>query len=342
MTAFKELRFSYRDLGASLAGSYIFHIILVVGLFYFYAQRSKFVVPHVAKVGTDAHGTHLVWLQGNRRNVTVPQTRKPLITSRVVRNAEGNVFRFDRNPRRKRSSKKVIVSSAGTPADASFSGEDIRPAIPITTLDPVITPADLGDLKGDVIVEVTIDRDGNMVAKKLEHSLGQAVDQKVLTAIEGWRFHPAMKDGQPILSKQDIHYHFPVYDAGPSMGQGPPVAGAIAQSPCPILLVSGAADQDHISITFINMGKLAIRQLEFNCGPRNSTIGKMATLSPCRENNSLFYPGHEYTLDYANQHQSHDVLISVKSITLSNGNVWKPSRSQSCRMVAINGDDHVN
>jgi TonB family protein len=337
MAAFKELRFNYKGMWASLAGSYIFHLIIIVVLFHFYTQSSRFVVPHVVNGNIDAHGTHLYWLQGNRGSEFL---RKQLATSdRIVPKGKGNILRFDRNLPRKNSNKRV-ASIAGFPAgDASLNGEDIRPAIPIATLDPAITSDDLGGLKGDVIVEVTIDGDGNMVAKKIEHSLGQVVDQKVLAAVEGWRFRPAMKDGQPISSKQDIHYHFPSNDADTTKPRRALPNATVAQSPCPILLVSGAADQTHISITFINVGKLAVRQLEFSCGPRNSTIGNVTDLSPCYENNALFYPGQEYTLEYANQHaRSPNLLISVKSVTLSDGYVWKPSRSQSCRMVAINVD----
>jgi hypothetical protein len=35
-----------------------------------------------------------------------------------------------------------------------------------------------------------------------------AIDQKVLLALETWRFRPATRDGIPIPSKQDVHYHF--------------------------------------------------------------------------------------------------------------------------------------
>ena len=35
-------------------------------------------------------------------------------------------------------------------------------------------------------------------------SLGPAIDQKVLAALENWRFTPASKNGVPIPSKQDV------------------------------------------------------------------------------------------------------------------------------------------
>jgi TonB family protein len=341
---FKELGFSHKGLWISLAGSYIFHLTLVAFLFYLYTQSLKFVVPHVVMTGRDAHGiTHLYWLPGNRGSGSLSRTRKPVISNRFAPKGMGNVFRFGRNLPKKNSNKQVAASALESLGDASSDGDDIRPALPIATPDPVVTPADLaGGLKGDVIVEVTIDSNGNMVATKIEHGLGRAVDRKVLAAIEGWRFRPAMKDGRPIPSKQDIHYHFPINDVGPTKPQEAPLAASLTQPPCPVLLVSGTADQNHISITFINMGKLPIRQLEFNCGPRNSIIGTMADLSLCRKNNALFYPGQEYTLDYANQQRSHHIQISIKTVILSDGYVWQPSRGQSCRTVTIDDDQHVH
>lgn len=340
---FKELSSSYKGLWTSLAGSYIFHLVLIAFLFYFYTQSSKLIVAHVVKTGSDAYGVTLYWFQGTRGNGSLSRTRKPVVPSRLAPKRKGNVLRFSRNLQRKNSNKKLVASAAGSPGNASWNGDDIRPALPITTLDPVITSADLaGGVKGDVIVEVAIDSNGNMVATKIEHGLGKGVDQKVLAAIENWRFRPAMKDGRPIPSKQDIHYHFPVGGADSTQPQQTPLAATVAQSPCPVLLVSGTADQNHISITFMNMGKLPIRQLEFNCGPRDSIARNMADLSQCREDNALFYPGHEYTLDYATRDRSHNIQISVKSVTLSDGYVWKPSPGQLARAMTIAVDRHVH
>jgi TonB family protein len=340
---FKELSFSYKRLVASIAGSYSLHLIFVAFLFYFYTQTLQFVVPHLVETGHNAQGvTHLYWLQDNRGNESLSPTRKPVISSRFAPKGKDNVFRFGRNLRRKNSNKSGLASAAGSPGNTSLPGDDIRPALPIATLDPVIIPADLaGGVEGDVIVEVSIDDKGNIIAKKMEHGLGPAIDRKVLAAIGGWRFSPAMKDGRPIPQKQDIHYHFPVGGAGPTNPQGTHPTAALAQSPCPVLLVSGTGDRNHISITFMNMGKLPIRQLEFNCGPRNSGRNT-ADLPPCRENNALFYPGQAYTVDYATHGRSPNIRISVSSVTVSDGYVWKPSRSQSCGTVTIDVDQHVH
>lgn len=330
---FNKLSFSYKRLRTSLAGSYSLHLAVIALLTY--THTSKFVVPHVVDAGLDAHSvTPLFWHQDKRRNES--HTRTPVVSTRFYPKGKGKVSQFGRNLARKSSDKRVLASGAAeSPEDTSWYGADIRPALPTATLDPVITPADLaGGVEGDVIVEVSINRIGNIVAKKVEHGLGQAIDRKVLAAVEGWRFRPAMKGGQPIPSQQDIHYHFPFGGVGTSGPEESHPIAALTQSPCPVLLVSGTADQNLISITFMNMGKLPIRQLEFNCGPRN-VVRNTADLSLCRENNALFYSGQEYTLQYATHDRSHNIQISVNSVTLSDGHVWEPSRGNSCGALTI-------
>ena len=101
-------------------------------------------------------------------------------------------------------------------------------------------------------------------------------------------------------------------------------------SPCPVMLVSGIGDADGIVLTFRNSGKLPIRNLEFNCllaGPAQSMV--------CRERNALFYPGMEYALRYPYPRGTGQVTVSVKSATLSDGYVWKPSKRQPCRVLRI-------
>jgi TonB family protein len=69
--------------------------------------------------------------------------------------------------------------------------------------------SDVASIEGDVIVEVTIDDQGIIVQKVVLHSLGPAIDDSVLAALEKWHFTPASKNGVPIPSKQDVYYHFP-------------------------------------------------------------------------------------------------------------------------------------
>lgn len=100
-------------------------------------------------------------------------------------------------------------SPLGTVLEGPLTGEEVRPALPVVSPDPRIATDELGGLQGDVIVEVTINENGNVVQKVVVQSLTPAIDGKVLEALDNWRFRPATRNGVPIASKQDVYYHFP-------------------------------------------------------------------------------------------------------------------------------------
>jgi hypothetical protein len=104
------------------------------------------------------------------------------------------------------------------------------------------------------------------------------------------------------------------------------------KSACPIMLVSGAKDQDTISVTFRNIGRppAPIRRLEFNCRL------KAAGQARCYEPNASFLPVDEYTVSYPIPGGSRGtVLVSVKSVTFSDGRVFKPTKRDPCRTLTI-------
>ena len=100
-------------------------------------------------------------------------------------------------------------SPLGTVLERPLTGEEVRPALPVLSPDPVVASSELDGLQGDVVVEVTIDEQGNIIQKVVIQSLAPSVDGKVLEALENWRFRPATRNGVAIPSKQDVFYHFP-------------------------------------------------------------------------------------------------------------------------------------
>jgi len=104
-------------------------------------------------------------------------------------------------------------ASAGNPygslSSGSESGHDIRAALPIVTMEPIVDRSQLpGGVEGNCVVEITIDETGAVVDTAVVQSLGPVIDSQVLAAVEHWRFRPATRDGVPIPSKQDVVYHF--------------------------------------------------------------------------------------------------------------------------------------
>jgi hypothetical protein len=108
-----------------------------------------------------------------------------------------------------------------------------------------------------------------------------------------------------------------------------------ASGACPLTLVSGAGDRDSISVTFRNLGKLPIRRIEFNCVLARGQAHKAGDTA-CREDNAMFFSATPYTVRYAYPGGvAKTVLVSVKSVMLSDGYVWTPSRRETCRVLRI-------
>lgn len=115
-------------------------------------------------------------------------------------------------------SKTATLSNLGHGAPAGLPygslpggpvfGDEIRPALPVVTVDPVVYPWELPDSEGNVVVEITIDERGEIVGKTVLHSMGPKLDERFLAALENWRFDPATRNGVAIASKQDAIFHF--------------------------------------------------------------------------------------------------------------------------------------
>ena len=98
--------------------------------------------------------------------------------------------------------------SYGTLAGGPYYGDEIRPALPSATSDPVVWPWQLPDSPGNEVIEITIDARGEIIHKTVLQSLGSDIDNKCLAALENWHFHPATRNGSPIPSKQDAVFPF--------------------------------------------------------------------------------------------------------------------------------------
>jgi len=101
-------------------------------------------------------------------------------------------------------------SEQGSAYDGASSGDEVKPALPVTFQDLKIYRSELpSGLQGDVIVEITIDAQGLVVAERLLQGLGHGVDERVIAVLRDWHYRPATRNGVPIPSKYDVHFHFP-------------------------------------------------------------------------------------------------------------------------------------
>jgi protein TonB len=98
---------------------------------------------------------------------------------------------------------------AGASSSDALGTDNIQ--IALTTYSPSPKP-DLSRLppgmQGEVVLDVTIDPTGKVADLQLLHALGYGVEQPVIETVRTWTFRPATKDGVPVASVQELHFHF--------------------------------------------------------------------------------------------------------------------------------------
>jgi TonB family protein len=101
-------------------------------------------------------------------------------------------------------------SPYGRVPGSPLTGDEIVPALPEVFPDPPVSRSDIpAGVQGDVIVEVTIDAQGNVVQTRLLQGIGYGIEQKVLSVLPRWHFRPASKDGVTIASQHIVYFHYP-------------------------------------------------------------------------------------------------------------------------------------
>jgi protein TonB len=62
--------------------------------------------------------------------------------------------------------------------------------------------------KGDVILNAVIDEHGKIAELTLLQGLGPDIDNEVIQTVNLWVYTPATKDGVPVPSVQELHFHY--------------------------------------------------------------------------------------------------------------------------------------
>lgn len=101
-------------------------------------------------------------------------------------------------------------SPLGTLIDGPITGHEVHVAYPTVFPNPPVDRDALPrDLVGDVVIEVTIDSEGNVVETKIVQAIGHGIDEKIEATLRRWHYQPATLDGTPVASRHDVHFHFP-------------------------------------------------------------------------------------------------------------------------------------
>jgi TonB family protein len=176
------------------------------------------VLPHEVALGTPYSSGSVVYLAplGRERAhddsapLQIATAKKPSLPSPakpVARQREETSKTTDNAPDVTASAGSAYgVHIPGTP----LTGEAVMPALPQVFPDPRIARSELPPgVSGDVIVEVTIDEQGNVTRLKLTQGIGYGIDEKVLAVLRQWHFRPATRDGFNIASQHLVHFHYP-------------------------------------------------------------------------------------------------------------------------------------
>ena len=193
---FQELKAERKSSNAARLVSFAIHVVIIFVLLH---RPAMFVKPSLVAWGMRGKSDEIISFA--RAEEPPAPTRKLLLRRQV------------RHKPPKPTPQPPDALRAGSPNGSLFRGPGVgseaQPALPLVFPDPVIYPWQLANLKGDVIVEVTIDPQGNVTDTHVLQSLKQDIDEQVVATLKGWHFRPATVDGVAISSRQDVHFHFP-------------------------------------------------------------------------------------------------------------------------------------
>ncbi|MGD0646993.1 MAG: hypothetical protein ABR971_03290 [Acidobacteriaceae bacterium] len=103
----------------------------------------------------------------------------------------------------------------------------------------------------------------------------------------------------------------------------------LAQTSCPVALVSAKVENDTIQVEFRNKGKVPIEQLSLACSPapKGAIHG-----APCHVETGIFYPSSVgwLKIEYPNASR-HPIEISITQLRMAGGTLWQPGASSLCK-----------
>ena len=191
-----------------------FVVLVVLWVLFHGGSLPVFVKPSSVQHGYRGTATLVYLAPRGPEQTMAAASRKGSLTFLKARAAKQDERKFQPHPTEETRKIETADAKAGSPfgsaSEGDTTGADVRPAIPMHFPDPPnLRSAVPYGVQGDVVVEVTIDADGNVIETKVLRTIGYGIEEKVLEAVKNWRFRPATRDGVAIPSKHDVLYHFP-------------------------------------------------------------------------------------------------------------------------------------
>jgi len=214
---FEELRpgSRLRRPGALLL-SFVVHLVAVA--FVLWHPKAQPMLMHEVALGTPYSSGSVIYLAPLGREQT--RDSEPLEVAKLKQPKPRVLpalkkIAAQREPASKTAQNAAeITARAGSPYGSHIPGTPfgpaVLPALPQIFPDPAVLRSDVpSGVEGDVIVEVTIDEQGNVTDAKLTQGIGYGIDEKVVAVLHKWHFRPATRDGVNIASQQIVRYHYP-------------------------------------------------------------------------------------------------------------------------------------
>ena len=201
----------------ALLASFAAHVMALLVL----THHSKpiFLTPSDVELGTPWSSGSIVYLApagSERKQVPIEKPKlQPLAKAKPAAVHREPPPVIHENENEAETSKRESTAQGGSiygsrVPGAPLTGQEIIPALPQVFPDPAVSRADLPPgVQGDVVVEVTIDEQGNVVELKLIRGIGYGIEERVLATLKKWHFRPATKDGTTIASQHIVTFHYP-------------------------------------------------------------------------------------------------------------------------------------
>lgn len=186
---------------------------VAVLLFFCWPSKPVFLKPNLlahGEGGTSTPATIALYLPQDYRTQMEQQPKLPSPAVRQLQAKKVKAAKRHNLLEQETAGTREIGSPLGSAADGPAYGDEVKPALPVTFTDPQIYRWEApSGVQGDVIVEITIDVQGNVADTRLLQGVGYGIDQKVIAAAREWHFRPATRNGVAVPSKQDYRFHFP-------------------------------------------------------------------------------------------------------------------------------------
>ena len=82
------------------------------------------------------------------------------------------------------------------------------PRVVSQSLPPYTQEARDAQVKGPVLLEVTIFKDGSVGDVKVIRGLGYGLDESAVRTLSTWRFKPGILNGQPVAVRANVEISF--------------------------------------------------------------------------------------------------------------------------------------